>query len=341
MTPKQKYRFLRDRRNPGQPTGVFRYVTLLKRLLTPLAVAAAVSAAPQSAREPIAPDNIGRLAVAWTYDTRDRLSAAGGSKRPAFEATPVYTEGRLYSSTPQGTVRRSTPRRDRECGVSTSTVGADANYSDPRIAGPRSRGDQLYVGTVDARLVCLSARRQALPGFGRDGQIDLTAGLRRRPQYRRIRCELAARGLSRSRHRRLVRRRQQPRADGVGRGPRLRRRDRRAAVDVPSLPADAQAGGANTWSRIVVDEANGLVFLPTGSASPDYFGGLRPGSNGYANSIVALRAATGKVAWHFQTVHHDLWDYDVASPPLLYPGKSGPGRGRRARRQATCSCSTG
>ena len=90
------------------------------------------------------------------------------------------------------------------------------------------------------------------------------------------------------------------------------------------LPADAAAGGANTWSLMAVDEANGLVFLPTGSASPDYFGGLRPGANGYANSIVALRAATGEVAWSFQTVHHDLWDYDVASPPVLFEAKSGP-----------------
>jgi quinoprotein glucose dehydrogenase len=93
------------------------------------------------------------------------------------------------------------------------------------------------------------------------------------------------------------------------------------------LPADSPAGGANTWSKIVVDERNGLLFLPTGSASPDYYGGLRPGNNDYANSIVVLKAATGEVAWHFQTVHHDLWDYDVASPPLLWPSR----RGRRSQ----------
>ena len=89
-------------------------------------------------------------------------------------------------------------------------------------------------------------------------------------------------------------------------------------------PLGRHAGGANTWSRIVVDEERSLVFLPTGSASPDYFGGLRTGQDGHANSIVALRAASGEVVWHFQTVHHDLWDYDVASPPVLYPARSGP-----------------
>src|SRR4030095_13898122 len=95
----------------------------------------------------------------------------------------------------------------------------------------------------------------------------------------------------------------------------------------PSHPLSeaAKAGAANTWSRITVDEAHGLVFLPTGSPSPDYFGGLRPGDNRQANSIVALRAATGEVVWHFQTVHHDLWDYDVASPPLLFPFKKQQG----------------
>ena len=60
-----------------------------------------------------------------------------------------------------------------------------------------------------------------------------------------------------------------------------------------------------------------LVFLPTSSAAPDYYGALRLGDNRYANSIVALRASTGAVVWHFQTVHHDLWDYDNASPPAL------------------------
>jgi quinoprotein glucose dehydrogenase len=76
-------------------------------------------------------------------------------------------------------------------------------------------------------------------------------------------------------------------------------------------------GAANAWSVIAADSARDLVFVPTGSASPDYYGGERLGDNRYANSIVALRASTGKVVWHFQTVHHDLWDYDNASPPVL------------------------
>ena len=80
----------------------------------------------------------------------------------------------------------------------------------------------------------------------------------------------------------------------------------------------AHVGGANAWSVIVADPARNLVFVPTSSPSNDYYGGERLGDNLFSDSIVALRADTGTRVWHFQTVHHDLWDYDVASPPLLF-----------------------
>src|SRR5439155_170478 len=78
-----------------------------------------------------------------------------------------------------------------------------------------------------------------------------------------------------------------------------------------------RSGAANAWSVLAGDPERDLVFIPTGSAAPDYYGVLRLGNNRYANSIVALRASTGKLVWAFQTVHHDLWDYDNASPPAL------------------------
>ncbi|HEX6396005.1 MAG TPA: PQQ-binding-like beta-propeller repeat protein, partial [Steroidobacteraceae bacterium] len=97
---------------------------------------------------------------------------------------------------------------------------------------------------------------------------------------------------------------------------------------VPQDPADPgyatwkgaagiRTGGANTWSIIATDPKRDLVFLPTTSPAVDYYGVTRLGDNRYANSVVALRAATGRIAWHFQTVHHDLWDYDNAAPPAL------------------------
>jgi len=84
-----------------------------------------------------------------------------------------------------------------------------------------------------------------------------------------------------------------------------------------SPEAAAVTGAGNAWAPLSADVARGLVFVPTGSAAPDFYGGQRPGDNRYANSVVALRAATGEVVWHFQVVHHDVWDYDVPAQPTL------------------------
>lgn len=81
--------------------------------------------------------------------------------------------------------------------------------------------------------------------------------------------------------------------------------------------AAASTGGANVWGMMSADEERDLVFLPTSGPSPDYYGGTRPGDNRYADSIVALRGASGEMAWYFQTIHHDVWDYDNAAQPAL------------------------
>src|SRR4029077_5358619 len=84
-----------------------------------------------------------------------------------------------------------------------------------------------------------------------------------------------------------------------------------------------KTGAANAWSVLAADPERGLVFVPTGSDAPDYYGVLRLGKNRYANSIVALRASTGKVVWAFQTVHPGLWDSDTASPQALVTAPHG------------------
>lgn len=84
------------------------------------------------------------------------------------------------------------------------------------------------------------------------------------------------------------------------------------------LPGIPGSGGANVWAPMSVDAANGLIYLPTGAPSPDYYGVHRPGNNLYANSVVAVELATGKVRWHFQHVRHDLWDYDSPAQPILF-----------------------
>jgi quinoprotein glucose dehydrogenase len=86
---------------------------------------------------------------------------------------------------------------------------------------------------------------------------------------------------------------------------------------------EPRTGAGNAWSTLSVDAKEDLVFIPTGSSAPDYFGGIRKGDNKWANSVVALRASSGKFVWGFQVVHHDLWDYDVASQPTLFTWRDG------------------
>ncbi|HEV7716510.1 MAG TPA: pyrroloquinoline quinone-dependent dehydrogenase [Steroidobacteraceae bacterium] len=296
---------------------------LLLCCLLPLAATA------RTAPERITPDNVQRLAVAWTYDAHNPTGPTHpAGKPPAFEATPVYASGRLYVSTPLGTVAALDAETGAEVWRVELDVRRNTRYSDPANRGPTLKGDRLYVGTIDARLVCLERRDgRRCPKFGLNGEVDLTKGLRHPPQWPgeygvtsppAVYRNLVIVGSSIADNSRAQMASGEVRAfDGTTGALRW---------TFHPLPADSAAGGGNTWSRIVVDERNGLAFLPTGSPSPDYYGGSRPGNNGYANSIVALKAATGDVVWHFQTVHHDLWDYDVASPPLLWDSRNGLGR---------------
>jgi quinoprotein glucose dehydrogenase len=275
----------------------------------------------------ITPDNVQQLEVAWTYDTHDSTEPfTRGGKPPGFEMTPAYADGRLYVSSPQGTVAAVDADTGTELWRVDLKVRRDAHYSDPQNRGPSVLGDRLFVGTIDARLVCLQRRDgRRCPGFGENGQLDLTRGLRHPPKWNgeygitstpAVYKNLVIVGPSVADNSRTQMASGEVRAFDAKTGA-LR-------WTFHPLPEDSKAGGANAWSRIVVDDESGLVFVPTGSPSPDYYGGLRPGNTPFANSIVVLKAASGAVVWSFQTVHHDLWDYDVASPPLLWPGAKGP-----------------
>ena len=227
---------------------------------------------------------------------------------------------------------RPAPRR----GASTSPSTRGLDYGDFANRGVVVAGDRIYAGTSDARLACLMrADGRPCDGFGVRGQIALDQGLRRAPKWKGewsltsppvVYRDLVIVGSSIADNSRLDMTSGEVRAFDAKTGA-LR-------WTFHPLPADSPAGAANTWSRLTVDEANGLVYLPVGSASPDYFGGNRPGDNAHANSVVALKAATGEVAWAFQTVHHDVWDYDVASQPLLFPGRARPLRRRRIEDRA-------
>src|SRR6185312_10546190 len=186
---------------------------------------------------------------------------------------------------------------------------------------------RVLFGTLDARLIALDAATgHPCADFGQAGTVQLTQGLDvRDPGSYQVTSAptvigdrvIVGSSIGDNRAAALER--------GVVRAYDVRTGKLEWGWDpIPWTPGmGRQTGAANAWSTISADPAHGLVYVPTGSASPDYFGGERPGNDADANSVVALNAATGKKVWGFQLTHHDLWDYDVAAEPLLFAWKDG------------------
>ena len=277
-------------------------------------------------------DNVARLKPAWEYHTGALKPDTGLNRKAAFEATPILVEGTLYLSTPFDQVIALDPSSGKERWVFDPKVDRSQDYSEVTSRGvstwvdsKRGKDDpcrrRIFIGTIDARLIALDAATGKLcDGFG---DIDLTRGvsLKDRGDYQvtsppAVIGDLVITGSSIGDNRRTDSER------GIVRAFDARTGKLRWSFD--PLPAGLKdAGATNAWSVISTDPGRDLVFVPTGSASPDFYGGQRPGNNGYANSVVALRASTGAVVWHFQVVHHDLWDYDLASQPTLITFRRG------------------
>jgi len=288
--------------------------------------------------------NVARLQVAWTYHTGEPDMASMSHRPPALEVTPLVVDGLMYISTPAGRIVALDPATGTERWRFDAGVNPHRGYSDfasrgvsfwrdARAAPGTPCARRIFAATIDARLVALDAGSgKPCAGFGSAGVVDLRAGLRVPPLefvFYEVTSPPAVVGdlvITGS----AV-------ADNTTFAPasgEVRAFDARTGAlkwtfdPVPQDSADPAyrswqggsaryTGAANVWSVIVADPARDLVFLPTSSPAPDYYGGMRLGDNRYANSIVALRASTGRVVWHFQSVHHDLWDYDNAAPPAL------------------------
>jgi quinoprotein glucose dehydrogenase len=275
--------------------------------------------------------NVSGLRVAWTYRTGELGQDARDGRELTFEATPVLFEGTLYLSTSFGKVIALDPLRGTERWTYDAQVPRNRSYSEVTSRGVSTWRDErastdapcarrIFLGTIDARLIALDARTGApCADFGRQGQVDLAAavGMTGSGDYQvtsapAVINDLIVVGTSIGDNWNV------DTGPGVVRAFDARTGALRWAWDpIPRDSAGFRAGAANTWSTISADPARDLVFVPTSSPSPDFFGGLRPGDNRWANSIVALRASTGQLVWAFQTVHHDLWDYDQAAQPAL------------------------
>ena len=305
--------------------------------------------------------NVTQLEVAWRYHTGEMAPAYATRAPTALEATPIVVGGTMYLATPIGRVIALDPvtgaeRWTFDPHVNRATWFGDfANrgvsyWKDDTRALGAGCAERIFVATIDTRLIALDARSGTpCAEFGVAGEVQLKNGLRNAPrdasEYEETSPPAIVNGLvvvgsAVADNGRI------DAASGEVRAFDARTGALRWTWDpVPQDPADPgyatwtgpnarRTGAANAWSVIAVDPARDLVFVPTGSASVDYYGGERKGQNLYANSIVALRASTGRIVWHFQTVHHDLWDYDNASPPSLVTVRHG-GRDVPAVIQAT------
>jgi quinoprotein glucose dehydrogenase len=288
-------------------------------------------------------ENVATLREVWRYRHGDFFEGAfplrenGGS---AFESTPIVVDGRLFFTTPTNRVIALDAETGRELWTFDPELERGRAYANMWInrgvahwRDPRASGDcaaRLFLGTLDARLIALDAASgKPCAGFGHDGTVNLLDGIVPLADPREYNVtspptvvgDVVVVGSSIAD---LLRPNAPP---GDVRGFDARTGALRWTFH--TIPHAGEpgyetwengtqlAGAANVWSTITADLARGLVFLPVSTATDDFYAGDRLGANLYSDSVVALDAATGERRWHFQTVHHDLWDYDLAAPPVL------------------------
>jgi quinoprotein glucose dehydrogenase len=287
----------------------------------------------------ITPANVDRLVRAWQFRTGDLdTRPPEAMARTKFQATPLLVENSVIFCSPFNEVIALDPgtgaqkwRFDPKIG--TAQIPANryncrgvAYWVDEQADNAALCRSRIVTNTNDARLIALDARTGApCADFGTGGEIRIDIGkpLEWPGEFQVTSAPLVSRGV-------IVvgsaigdnRRVDAPL--GTVRAFDARSGQPRWSFD-PLLHDGIVAGHANVWAPMSADEERGLVFLPTGSASPDFWGGKRPGNNQHANSVVALRAETGELVWSFQAVHHDLWDYDVPAQPTLARVDTGAG----------------
>jgi quinoprotein glucose dehydrogenase len=278
-----------------------------------------------SALKQINRDNVSRLQVAWTFDSGDAFQ---GSE---MQCNPLIVDGRLFATTPKLRVISLDAATGKQIWVFDPNEGN-------KVAGKvRSRGLSYWTDGRDKRLF-VTARQylyaldpgtgKPIASFGDRGRVDLRENLGREPRLQSVSMttpgivykDLLITGSIVSEF--------LPASPGDIRAFDVRTGKLQwsfhtiphpGEVGYETWPRDAwqYIGGVNNWCGMSLDARRGLVFVPTGSASFDFYGSNRIGDDLFANTLLALKADTGERVWHFQTVRHDLWDRDLPAPPTL------------------------
>ncbi|MCW3053190.1 MAG: gcd, partial [Chthonomonadales bacterium] len=267
--------------------------------------------------------NVAQLKVAWTYHCED------GSPGSTIECTPVVVDGVMYVTTPGLKIVALDAATGHEIWkYNTHSGGVNrgiAYWSDGKPRGQR----RVFMGTPDGRLISLDAYTGVPdPAFGQNGILDLRLGIERDIKGLAYGVTSAPAIFENLIYPGFLVTEGQPGAPGDVRAFDVR--TGKEAWRFRTVPRPGEFGnetwkrdswrdrsGVNAWSGYTLDDKHGILFAGLGSAASDFYGADRKGANLFANSTIALDARTGKRLWHFQEVHHDVWDHDNPCPPVV------------------------
>ena len=274
-------------------------------------------------------ENVADLEVAWTY------RAGEIDRRTQIQCNPIIKNGVLYGTAPQLKVfalEAATGRVIWEFDPKEYLTSAGIEFGMNANRGVvlwEDDGDSRVFVTLSHWLICIDAEiGEAVASFGDGGRTSLKQGLGERSKDLHV---ISTTPGALFEDLLIVCTRVSENADAApGHIRAFNVRTGEVAWTFHTIPqpgefgietwpegAHEEVGGANSWSGMSVDRERGMVFVPTGSASFDFYGGNRHGENLFANCILALDARTGERKWHYQTVHHDIWDRDLPAPPNL------------------------
>ena len=311
----------------------------------------------------ISPDNVDALEPVWEYRHGDVSQGGGEYGKTSFSVTPIVADGSLFFCTAFARVIALDPES-----------GSEKWTFDPGLRAKRGKGpypltcrgvaywpgrpeggadavcaQRIFLGTRDSELIALDARTgRPCRDFGDGGRVSLREGIGDAPAWEYyptspplVIGDLVIIGALVADQMRVDAPSGVVRAFDAVSGSLRWAWDpvppgwwERRSQQPPELAGPYQPGTPNVWAPMSADEERGLIFVPTGNPAPDSFAALRDGSDYYGSSTVALDARSGKVRWHYQFVHHDVWDYDTPAQPALFE-IAGVASGRPALAQAT------